>query len=291
MLMMHNELREIHMVGSRSREWRLDWHGCPPMAACGIRWAGWTEARRGYRFVRKRHQFAGLLVCDGGLGKVLIHDTWRPCGAGMAYLLPPGLLHAYHADSPGPWRICWVAMDPAAGEVAVDQLTPSLVKVDPRPLRSVIEGLQREVNGAAEPAAVQRWVELIRLYALRIMTPQLTDQRLWSLWEAVDTDPGHPWTLAELADRASTSCEHLRRLCQYHLRSSPMQHVTQLRMRRAAALLASTSQKVATVARAVGYDSPFAFSTAFRRHTRVSPADYRRTTRDTPRNQSQPKVR
>ncbi len=54
-----------------------------------------------------------------------------------------------------------------------------------------------------------------------------------------------------------------------------MNHVTALRMRQAMALLASESYTIETVAQQVGYDSPFAFSAAFKRHQGVSPSEYR----------------
>ena len=44
--------------------------------------------------------------------------------------------------------------------------------------------------------------------------------------------------------------------------------------RRAAALLASESYTVDAVSRLVGYDSPYAFSAAFKRHMGISPSEY-----------------
>ena len=85
----------------------------------------------------------------------------------------------------------------------------------------------------------------------------------------------HPWTLAQLADSAAMSAEHLRRLCRRQTGRGPMHQVTFLRMRRAATLLESTRHKVRAIARTVGYDNPFAFSTAFKRHLGASPAAYR----------------
>ena len=43
-----------------------------------------------------------------------------------------------------------------------------------------------------------------------------------------------------------------------------MHHVTYLRMRRAAELLATTEDKIETIAGAVGYQNPFVFSTTFK---------------------------
>jgi len=46
-------------------------------------------------------------------------------------------------------------------------------------------------------------------------------------------------------------------------------------MRQAMALLASDFCTIEIVAQKVGYDNPFAFSTAFKRYQGISPSEYR----------------
>jgi AraC-like DNA-binding protein len=53
-------------------------------------------------------------------------------------------------------------------------------------------------------------------------------------------------------------------------------------MRHAASLLASDFYTIETVAQKVGYDNPFAFSTAFKRVMGVSPSAYRNEQRGGP---------
>ena len=270
----HQQLREIHMIGGRSREWRLAVQACPPLRSAGIYWTGWTHAVSGYRFVRHHPFFAGLILCQSGRGLVFLQDRWQECGPNQAYLLPRGTLHAYRAIARGTWNICWVAMHPDSYP-ALASGNPRLVTADSRPLFSAVEGLQREINGPADRSATQLWVDLIRLYTLRIIGPLRDDHHLGALWEKVDADLAHPWSLDDLAGLLSLSPEHFRRLTHAQMHCSPMQYVTRLRIRRAAALLVSTSQKVAAIAHAVGYDNPFAFSTTFTRHLGLSPATYR----------------
>jgi transcriptional regulator GlxA family with amidase domain len=132
--------------------------------------------------------------------------------------------------------------------------------------------------GVAEPALLHQWAHLAHAYAQRILEPDTAggaDSRLRALWERVDAHLPHPWTVDELAHAAGTSGEHLRRLCRSQIGRSPMRHVAFLRMRRAAALLSTQSYTVEAVAQQVGYENPFAFSTAFKRHFGLSPSDYR----------------
>ncbi len=55
-----------------------------------------------------------------------------------------------------------------------------------------------------------------------------------------------------------------------------MDRITWMRMDRAAALLGRSVLTIATVAEAVGYSSPFAFSTAFKRKMGIPPSAYHR---------------
>jgi AraC-like DNA-binding protein len=53
------------------------------------------------------------------------------------------------------------------------------------------------------------------------------------------------------------------------------EHLTRVRMERAAGLLADRGLTVREVARRVGYRQPAQFAKAFRRHLGVAPSDYR----------------
>ncbi len=88
-------------------------------------------------------------------------------------------------------------------------------------------------------------------------------------------EPGQPWSLGELSRRAHCSGEHLRRLCRRQLGRSPMQHVTYLRLRRAATLLTETDLKLEAIADDVGYANPFVFSNTFKKWTGWRPSEYR----------------
>jgi AraC-like DNA-binding protein len=126
--------------------------------------------------------------------------------------------------------------------------------------------------GQADPALMQHWAALLNAHTQRAIGPET---RLRQLWERVSADPGHPWTVEELAASMAFSPEHLRRICQAEAGRSPMRYVTELRMRAAATLLASESYSISEVAERVGYDNAFAFSTAFKRHAGVAPSQFR----------------
>jgi AraC family transcriptional regulator, regulatory protein of adaptative response / methylphosphotriester-DNA alkyltransferase methyltransferase len=62
-------------------------------------------------------------------------------------------------------------------------------------------------------------------------------------------------------------------------RTTFREHLTQVRMERAAEMLLSRSLTVREVANRVGYRQPAQFAKAFRRHRGVAPSDFRSSTR------------
>jgi AraC-like DNA-binding protein len=270
-------LRQTHSIGERTREWIVAPAACPALKHHRIQLAGLSDAAYGFRFVRPQIAMSQALVCFSGRGMALLDGAWAEIREGMAYLTPPNVLHAYHAVKETRWGVCWVIYGEPGGGVKpmIAAHEPQLMRVDPRPLRSAITGLYQETVGGAESAMMYHWVELIHLLVTRMAQPWRSDDRLWRVWEAVDADLARPWTLKELAKLACLSGEHLRRLTQKQFGRSPLEQVTYLRMRKAAALLSSTPQKIETIGWAVGYQNAFAFSTAFKRCMGLSPAAYR----------------
>jgi AraC-like DNA-binding protein len=260
----HSALCEIHSIGQRTREWLVGRNTCPALAGHGISLCGVSEARPGFHFSRRDPAMAQLLACERGVGRVLIGGRWVCCGAGQAYLTPPGRPHAYRAT--GAWWLVWFHLE------SMDVAGPALIRVDARALLVAVQGLYRESIGLAEPAVMQTWATLAASIARRSIGPLSVDPRLQELWLAVGGELSRAWSLPQLAELAEVSGETLRRLCARQLGASPMQYLAQLRMRRADALLRTGAYAVGAVAALVGYSDPFAFSVAFRRQFGVSPS-------------------
>jgi AraC-like DNA-binding protein len=91
-------------------------------------------------------------------------------------------------------------------------------------------------------------------------------------------DPARPWTVAMLADEAGVSRATLGRRFTELVGEPPMTFLTGWRLSLAADLLAEPAATVASVARQVGYGSPYALSTAFKRIRGMTPREHRART-------------
>ena len=88
-------------------------------------------------------------------------------------------------------------------------------------------------------------------------------------------NPAHPWTVAALAAEIGVSRAALSRRFHDLVGEPPMTFLTGWRLALAADLLCEPDATVCTVAEKVGYSSPFALSTAFKRVRGVSPQEHR----------------
>jgi len=88
-------------------------------------------------------------------------------------------------------------------------------------------------------------------------------------------NPAHPWTVAELAAAAPGSRASLARRFTELVGEPPMAFLTSWRLAMAADLLREPGATIGAVASQVGYGSPFALSTAFKRVRGVSPRQHR----------------
>jgi len=90
--------------------------------------------------------------------------------------------------------------------------------------------------------------------------------------------PDHDWTVAKLASTAGVSRAAFARRFTELVGEPPMAFLTDWRLSLAADLLLEPGTTVASVARRVGYATPFALSAAFKRERGISPRDHRRRT-------------
>jgi AraC family transcriptional regulator of adaptative response / methylphosphotriester-DNA alkyltransferase methyltransferase len=91
----------------------------------------------------------------------------------------------------------------------------------------------------------------------------------------VESEYGAELDLDDIARRVASSRRQLQRAYAEIGHTTFREHLTAVRMRRAAELLAGGRLTVREVARRVGYRQPAQFAKAFRRATGASPSEYR----------------
>ncbi len=103
------------------------------------------------------------------------------------------------------------------------------------------------------------------------------DKELHGVTEALHRNPGRPWTVAEMADRAEMSRTKFSLRFAEVAGEAPMAYLTSHRMMMAADLPERTDATLEEIAGRTGYGSEAALSTAFKREMGVAPGAYRCT--------------
>jgi AraC-like DNA-binding protein len=155
-------------------------------------------------------------------------------------------------------------------------------------LRAAVTLLADEVAGdlPGRTTVLDRLLDILLVHVLRDWfaredTPApawyraLADPEIGRALRMVHGDPAAHWTLEGLAAAVGLSRAAFARRFKTLVGLPPLAYVAGWRMSLAAEALRDTDDTVAQIARRVGYDNEFAFSTAFRRHHGDAPSRFR----------------
>ncbi|TPG24019.1 AraC family transcriptional regulator [Mycolicibacterium hodleri] len=144
-------------------------------------------------------------------------------------------------------------------------------------------------DGPGQGAYLDRLLDLLLMDVLRTWFDRAEQAPTW--WHAehdpvvgpalrlIYNNPEHPWTVANLAGAVGRSRAAFARRFTEQVGEPPIAFLTGWRLALAADLLHSSGDTIASVARRVGYGTPFALSSAFKRAYGVSPNVHRATAR------------
>ncbi|GJJ23952.1 AraC family transcriptional regulator [Mycolicibacterium mageritense] len=140
-------------------------------------------------------------------------------------------------------------------------------------------------DGPGQEAYLDRLLDLLLIAVLRTWFDRDGNAPAW--WQAeqdpvvgpalklIYNNPGHPWTVANLAAAVGCSRAVFARRFTDQVGEPPIAFLTGWRLALAADLLRGSDTTIAAVARQVGYSTPFALSSAFKRSYGVSPNEHR----------------
>ncbi|MEU8892265.1 AraC family transcriptional regulator [Streptomyces sp. NPDC048442] len=188
----------------------------------------------------------------------------------------------------GKYRLDRSRVHPLMAELPEVVHLPNRVGAHPE-LRAAVDLLGHELatQGPGSCLAVPSLLDLLLVYMIRSWAARdtngtwpavLGDPVAAAALRALHSDPAAPWTNDRLAAEAGVSRATLARRFTTLVGRPPMAYLTWWRLTFAATLLRDTPDPLATVARRVGYGTPYAFSHAFSREFGTTPGQYRTET-------------
>jgi len=217
-----------------------------------------------------RHQLVyaetGVLVVRAGMGRWVVPSTraiWMPAGVG----------HQVHCIGAVQMRSLYILPHCMPQAPA----TPSAVSITPL-LAALIRAAAQIAPSYAEDSRDGRLMRLIldevqTLPVLPLHLPEPRDPRLRQIGRRLERYPDDASTLQDWAARLQVDVKTIQRLCARELGMTFGQWRQQARLLRALEQLA-VGEKVIDVALALGYESPSAFATMFKRRFGLTPSQF-----------------
>lgn len=232
-----------------------------------------SEAQHGEHVVPHSHPWVQLLYASEGVIRVRTDLGVWIIPPRRALLIAPGIVHELTMLSRVNMRTLY--LDAAAAGALVDGCR--VLEVSPL-LRELILALSAEpvdyaVPGRGEQLAQLILSELASMETVPIAVPWPRDRRLRALCADIMDDPGSRRALEDRALDAGASARTLIRLFPKETGLHYRQWVQQVHLAHAFPILAR-GESVAAIAARLGYASPSAFTSMFRRLLGKTPQHY-----------------
>lgn len=225
-----------------------------------------------------------------GKGYLEYKEQKIPLQKGDFFLLIPGEVTYYFADTQTPWSYYWLGISGIKAQeyfnLSSIHETAYLRSPHTKALGNFIRTIVKDAERLDESKASQLHVisQLFELmHQLNAVSPNL-DQETISPSQKLYREAKHlidigynsqAISIQYIADKLRVHRSYLSSIFKDFHKISPKEYLLEVRMNRAKELLETTNQPIKIIAYSVGYLDPLHFSKAFRQYYDCSPSQYR----------------
>lgn len=242
-----------------------------------------------------RDHFLIHLVTKGS-GIYTVNNKTYTLDTGCLFLVKPNQLALYTASRETPWEYYWVGFNGANAAHLVQQLPftddcPTTRAAQPDAAKELLHNIYLAGGNDAHHRAAMTGTLYLFLANLMLQTteqekrpPDLASQYVVHAIQFIQFNYSRDIGVDDIANAVGVSRSHLYRVFISNLGQSPIEYLTEFRIREACALLQSSGLTVAEVAYSVGFLDQFYFSRIFKKVKGVPPSRYAQngTTPETP---------
>jgi len=222
-----------------------------------------------------------------GEGRFNNYKTNYPIKKGQGFLISPGELTIYKADTNDPWEYIWVGFhgDKCNSLLRKAGITKENPVFSDHSCRQFFTGMtdicQPSDMTAGDANSLRVLGELFRFFshmskknsAESLSGKSFSDQVV----EHMINNIGANISISRLAYDFGYNRAYFCELFKKEKGISPNKFLYNYRMERAISLLTTTELKIAHIARSVGYDDPLLFSKQFKKYINASPRNFRKS--------------
>lgn len=222
-----------------------------------------------------------------GKGLFRAEDQTYHLARGQGFLITPGMLAYYRADSAEPWSYSWVAFNGMQVEYHLNRSHLSAAQpIFYSDQEERIQACFLEMFRANEQGANKELRMLGALYAFLsiilnaespfVDTESMREQRVRKALEYIEMTYAMEISVEGLAGELNLDRKYLSRIFKQAVGMTPKQYIVHYRMRKACELLTNPRLAISEVSTSVGYVDPLLFSRMFKSTVGLSPSDYRK---------------
>ncbi len=265
-------------------------HGVSKLSSRGILLSGISHFVPPYVVHRRNPGYHVVMLSLSGSGELEADGRSRMLERGDVLIAPSNATAEYVVRANDDWACVWFHL---ANDAAWTKGLPTKVTVVHTRFVELLSTIaeqylaERASRFPDAQAALEAYANLIVLILDRELRQLRSDRkemdarsRIDQTWEAVCADLAYPWTTGHLARTAAMSASRFTRVVKQFHKTTPQAVVLNYRMQRARDMLSFTNHTLEAIAANVGYETPFALSRAFKRHTGISPDDFRRSVKN-----------
>ncbi len=259
-----------------------------------------------YSFKYPSAELSALNVCSTGLQRCEPDYSWGPgvrdhylmhyvisgsgvyeadgaaheLHAGDLFLTRPDMHIFYRSSGSDPWEYCWVGFHGTDAELLVERIdleTPVLRNVGEPVCRLIMQIYFSRGSLFHESAAMTGLLYQLLALLMREHPAHSAHGRDDCVLRAcayIENNYALSIGVEDVAEHVGVSRSQLYRLFVSELKLTPMQVITQVRIRHACALLRRGDLSVKSVAASVGFENPLYFSRRFHEMTGTTPSEY-----------------
>lgn len=261
------------------------------MASMSVYRTGHQQCSGGYhRGLEVRDFYLIHFVMEGG-GVYTLNGKQHPVRKGQAFLIYPSMPIDYQADAVDPWEFCWVGFNGNDARLLMNATgftpqNPVIALKDPERMEELLMNIYR-CRGHHPHEFINMTAKLYELLAFLIQEasdpmPAQSRTGVEHVQRACDFIASHyqePITINDIAGHVGICRSRLYRVFKAHLSISPLQYLTEFRLREACNLMNRQKATVKEVAYAAGFSDPLYFSTVFKKSLGQSPKEYMKSSK------------
>lgn len=221
-----------------------------------------------------------------------LNGKQHPVRKGQAFLIYPSMPIDYQADAVDPWEFCWVGFNGNDARLLMNATgftpqNPVITLKEPERMEELLMNIYR--CRGHHPHDVHQYEPGQTLRASCVPDPggQRPHARpvrtgVEHVQRACDFIASHyqdPITINDIAGHVGICRSRLYRVFKAHLSISPLQYLTEFRLREACNLMNRQKATVKEVAYAAGFSDPLYFSTVFKKSLGQAPKEYMKSSK------------